>query len=208
MFNVCPACGIYNVEKAIDPAGPYAVCPACGYAHPFRQLPLFVVAGASGSGKTATGLALVGRLAECVVLDCDILWRPEFNTPADDYQAFRATWLNLAKNIGQSGRPVVLFGSAGPAQLEGQAERRYFSMLHYLALVCDPAILIARLQARPAWRASAAPEFMQAMQQFNRRLREMAPTTSPPMTVLDTTDGTPSTTADAVAAWVRNRLAG
>src|SRR5438270_13212766 len=106
MFNVCPACGIYSVEKIVDPRGPHAICPACGYGHPFLQQPLFVVAGASGSGKTAACLSLLGSLPECVALDCDILWRPEFNSPADSYQAFRDVWLNLAKNIGQSGRPV------------------------------------------------------------------------------------------------------
>lgn len=33
MFNVCPQCGEYSDEKAIDVRGPSAICPACGYAH-------------------------------------------------------------------------------------------------------------------------------------------------------------------------------
>jgi hypothetical protein len=52
MFNVCPKCGEYSVEKSIDASGPFATCPFCGYAHPFLQLPLFIITGSSGSGKT------------------------------------------------------------------------------------------------------------------------------------------------------------
>jgi hypothetical protein len=126
MFNTCPGCGQYSVEKTIDPAGPFAVCPFCGHRHRFLQLPLFVVTGASATGKTTVCLALQSSLPECVVLECDVLWRPEFADPENDYRAFRDVWLRLAKNIGQAGRPVVLCGSAIPAQYEPCPERRYF----------------------------------------------------------------------------------
>ena len=74
MFNVCPNCGEYSVEKSIDTSGPYAVCPHCHYAHPFLLQPLFLIGGASGTGKTTVGLSLVSILNECVVLEQDILW--------------------------------------------------------------------------------------------------------------------------------------
>ena len=118
MFNVCPHCGLYTDEKAIDPDGPFAICPHCGYRHRFVRLPLFIVTGASGAGKTATCVRLAPQMAECVCLEADIFWRQEFNTPENDYRAFRNLCLRLAKNIGQSGRPVALFGSAVPAQYE------------------------------------------------------------------------------------------
>ncbi len=41
MFNVCPNCGEYAVEKIIDNSGPYAICPHCHHAHPFLMQPLF-----------------------------------------------------------------------------------------------------------------------------------------------------------------------
>jgi ribosomal protein L32 len=56
MFNVCPQCGHYSVEKTNDPSGPFAVCPQCGHRHPFLMLPLFVITGTSGSGKTTLAL--------------------------------------------------------------------------------------------------------------------------------------------------------
>ncbi len=67
MFNVCPRCGEYAVEKSIDPSGSYAICPFCRYAHPFLQQALFIITGASGSGKTTVCLKLVSLLKECVV---------------------------------------------------------------------------------------------------------------------------------------------
>jgi DNA-directed RNA polymerase subunit RPC12/RpoP len=88
MWNICWRCGAYRVDKIVDPQGPVAMCPECGHRHPFRQLPLLLVSGASGVGKSTVCQALLGALADVVLLDTDILWRPDFNTPADNYRAF------------------------------------------------------------------------------------------------------------------------
>ncbi len=207
MFNVCPGCGQYTVEKEIDPAGPYAICPRCGHAHRFVRLPLFVVSGASGTGKTTVCLALPALLPECVVLESDILWRPEFNSPEDGYRTYRDLWLRLAKNIHQAGRPVVLCGTAVPAQMESCPERRYLAAIHYLALVCDDDILAQRLRARPGWRQSAGDEFIARMTAFNGWLKANAGQTAPPMALLDTSRITVQAAAEQVATWVRERLA-
>ena len=116
------------------------------------RLPLFVLTGASGAGKTAVCLALAAKMSECVFMESDVLWRTEFATPDDGYRAYRNLWLRVAKNINQAGRPVVLCGSAIPEQFEGCPERRYFSTIHYLAMVCDDNVLMERLLSRPGWR--------------------------------------------------------
>lgn len=207
MINVCPSCGIYSVDKEIDPTGPFAICPHCGHRQRFVQLPLFVITGASGAGKTTLCLELVSRLAaECVVLESDVLWGPEFDKPEDNYRRFRDVWLRLAKNVSQTGRPVVLCGTAVPDQLEVSPERRYFTAVHYLALVCDDAVLARRLQDRPGWRQSAAPELVEKMRAFNGWLRDNRDRTTPPMTVLDTTDLTVAETVERAAEWVGSRV--
>ncbi|SRR5579883_63966 len=206
MFNVCPRCGEYAGEKQIDPAGPFAICPHCSYAHPFLQQPLFIVTGASGAGKSAVCLALVPILKECVVLESDILWGIIPTTAEDNYRSYRNAWLRLAKNIGQAGRPVVLCGSAIPEQFETCPERRYFSTLHYLALVCEEETLIERLKQRLAWRKSSSAEALERMAQFNRWLQEHASTTQPPMTLYNTTNRSISETAEDIAQWIRQRL--
>ncbi len=206
MFNVCPRCGEYAEEKQIDPAGPFAICPHCQYAHPFLQQPLFIVTGASGVGKSTVCLLLAPILNKCVIMDSDILWGLSPATPEDNYRSYRNAWLRLAKNIGQAGRPVVLCGSALPEQYEGCPERRYFSTLHYLALICDDDALIERLKQRPAWRASGAPETLERMGQFNRWLKTHAATTQPPIMVYDTTNVSIAETAASIAQWIRQRL--
>jgi predicted kinase len=206
MFNVCPKCGMYSEAKAVDPAGPFAICPDCGYAHRFLQLPLFVITGASGAGKSTICLALVPRLSECVVMESDILWRPEFASADDNYQSYRNLWLRVAKNIGQSGRPVVLCGTALPEQFEPCTERRYFTHIHYLALVCDDEVLVQRLYARPAWRKAGSDEFIHRMVMFNAWLKSHSTMTEPPITLLDTTNLSIERTVELVATWIRDKL--
>jgi AAA domain len=206
VLNVCWECGLYRADKIIDPHGPFAICPECGHRHSFRQLPLLVVSGASGAGKTIVCQALLGRLPEVVLLDADILWRAEFDTPHNNYQAFFDVWLRLCKNIGQAGRPVVLFGAGigVPAHLESCVERRYLGPISYLALTCKPDTLAERLRQRPAWRGCDTV-FIEDQLQFNRWFQLEGRHTSPPIDLLDTTHASIDETTAAVAAWIQAR---
>ena len=102
VFNVCPTCGAWTPEKHVEPAtgvDAVAICPSCGARIPFPRLPLFVVTGASGSGKTAIALALPSLLPECVVLESDLLWGAVPATAQDDYRVYHGVCLRLVKNI-------------------------------------------------------------------------------------------------------------
>jgi len=216
MYNVCAECGLYAVDKEIRPlAGTLAlaVCPHCGYGQTFRQLPLFLLTGASGSGKTAVCLELAAAqlraepwVPACVYLEQDILWRAEFVDLENDYRAFRDVWLRVAKNVGQAGRPVVLCGSAVPGQFEACPERRYFAGLHCLALTCDDDLLRERLVVRPEWRGSGGAEFLDRMIAFNRWFRERAPEPTSGIALLDTSALSVGETARQVAVWIRGCL--
>jgi len=206
MFNVCPKCGEYSVEKSVDASGPFAICPFCGYAHPFLQLPLFLITGSSGSGKTTICLELISLVHECVILESDILWGAFPATAEHNYRDYRNLWLRVAKNVGQNGRSVALCGTAIPEQFEACPERRYFSTLHYLAMVCDDQLLEERLKQRPAWRQSGSAEYIEGMIQFNRWLKDHASSTCPPMTLFDTSHRSIIETVRDVAQWIRQRL--
>lgn len=206
MMNVCYQCGIYRADKHIDPTGPYAICPECGYRHPFISLPLLIISGASGAGKSTACNHLTGRYQESVLLDSDILWRSEFNQPKDNYREYFETWLRMCKNISQSGRPVVLFGAGFgvPENLEGCMERRYFSSVRYLALVCSNEILSQRLRERPAWRESGNPEYIEEHQRFNQWfLNYNQNSNQPPITLLDTSQKSLEDTTKEVEGWIR-----
>ena len=202
MFNVCPNCGEYRADKIIEPEGPYAVCPHCEYQHKFIRLPLFVLTGASGVGKTTTCLALGATAKEFVVMESDILWREEFNQPTTDYRNYRETWLRVCKNISQAGKPVVLCGAGIPSQFEACVERRYFSDIHYLALVCEDKVLASRLRDRPAWRGSSKNEYINEHVAFNRWLKKNALNTQPPMALLDTSDISVDESVEGVKEWI------
>ncbi len=190
MFNVCSHCGQYSDIKEVltqDASVSAATCKLCGYSHAFLALPLFVVTGASGAGKTTVALRMAEQSrGRFIVLDQDILWTDAFNAPEDNYVLFRNMWLRVIKNINQAGLPVILFGSSIPEQWESCAERRYFSILHHCALVCDDQILEARLRKRPDWRNSASPVVLEQMVKFNRWLKENAATSLPSLSLVDT----------------------
>ena len=86
MSDVCPDCGSYSQEKSIVPdesdptgIGAFSICPACNHRFRFLKLPLFVVSGAGGTGKSTVSQGLPALLPECVVLEGDILWRKDFH---------------------------------------------------------------------------------------------------------------------------------
>ncbi len=209
MINICPACGLYRADQIVDagepgdPARSVVICPECGERRPFVRLPLLVITGASGAGKSTVCNRLFGRVRDAVILDSDILWRAEFNKPEEGYHTYFDLWLRVCKNINQSGRLVVLFGAGigVPANLEPCVERRYFSTIAYLALVCSDDALAERLQARPAWRAAGSDAYIAEHQQFNRWFRDYGDR-QPPITRLNTTGVAAETTTRQVAAWI------
>ncbi len=206
MFNVCPQCGQYSDEKVIDPQGPFAVCPFCHQPHRFVQLPLFVVTGASGAGKTTLGLTLAQTFDRCVTMDSDMLWGAVPWSRGDDHRGYHNTWLRVAKNIGQAGRPVVLLATSLPEHFEHCPERRYFAQTHYLGVICDDGILAERLRSRPSWRGSDAPAVVADMLHFNSYLRANASAIAPPLSLLDTTAVTVQESTRATIEWIGARL--
>jgi hypothetical protein len=206
MINVCFQCGLYRADKAIDPKGPYAICPECGYQHPFSYMPLLIVSGASGAGKSSVCNYLLGQFQQAVLLDSDILWWAEFDTPETNFRDYFETWLRMCKNISQSGRPVVLFGSGPgvPENLENCIERRYFSEIHYLALVCSDEVLLERLKERPKWRGTRDQALIEEQIRFNQWFMDYSSSDNQPsITLLDTTHISLEETANEVEDWIR-----
>jgi ribose 1,5-bisphosphokinase PhnN len=207
MMNVCYNCGEYRADKIIDPGGPYAICPICGYKHAFIQAPLLFVCGPSGAGKSTLCQTLAGKMDEVVMLDGDVLWRPEFATQEDNFRDFFETWLRLSKNISQSGRPVVLFiAGAIPENVEPCVERSYFSQVHYLALVCDDEVLAERLRRRPRWRQSNDERFIAEQLRFNRWLTQRGSRASPPIELIETSGESVEKSVEKVAGWIREKV--
>ncbi len=206
MINVCLQCGNYRADKIVNHEKRIAICPECHYEHPFRFLPLFVVSGASGTGKTTVCNILTQTYQKAVCLDSDILWREEFATPENNFRDFFETWLRVCKNIAQAGRPVVLFGAGMgvPDNLETCVERRYFTTIHYLALMCNHDVLISRLQQRPEWRGTRDPEYIQEHSRFNQWFLDY--NNDPPISLIDTSATPLKETSQMVADWIQHAM--
>ena len=135
MFNVCPQCGVYSVEKTIASIGPFAICPFCQYAHPFLQQPLFIITGPSCAGKTTVCLALVPLMEECVIMESDILWGAFPATPENNYSDYRNMWLRVAKNIGQAGHPVVLLFQSNLKRVQNADTSRHCTIWQWCVMI-------------------------------------------------------------------------
>ncbi len=196
MFNVCPNCEDYRVNKEVieRESETVALCAECQHERPFLRLPLFIVVGASGVGKSTTQPTVTELLRdEAVVIEGDILYDAD-----QSVQAFGDMWLRVCKNIAQSGRPVVLFASGLiPQNLDTSFERRYFSQIHHLALTCEPQAQQRRLEARPRWRGTE----WRGQYDYNRWFREQSG-----LPLIDTTEQAVEDSAEKIAAWVRARL--
>lgn len=168
---------------------------------PTRKLPLFVVSGASCVGKSTACEILFQNETDYIVLESDVIWNNVYNTPDDDYRAYRTVQLNLCANIAQAGKPVVLCGCAVPEQLERLSERRLFTRIHYLAFVCNDSALERRMKKG---RGIRDKKQLASSLDFNRWLKENGEAHG--VTLLDNTHLTPQEGAEAVDRWIGGLL--
>jgi hypothetical protein len=196
---VCGACGDYNA-LLVDKSAQRARCMSCGRVEPMRIVPLFIVTGASGAGKTAVVAELRRLMPDWDVFETDIMW-------GDDWQQVKNNWLRIAHSIAQSGRGTLLCGTMLPEEIDRCDHRDRFSQVYYLNLHCDDAARDARLRARPGWRR-CTEEFIAEHRKFARWLLDNAATAfDPPMITVDTTNASVSAVAGQIRDWARERWA-
>lgn len=204
MLNICVNCKRYSVEKEISLDGNTMTCPHCGHSQEIKRMPLFIITGASGAGKSTISAQLFQKEKDYIVMESDILWNNCYNTPENNYREFREVWLRMCKNISQAGKPVVLCGCAVPEQYESCLERRYFSQIHYIAVVCDEDVLYKRLTENRGY--SEQDEYVKTSLSFNAWLKENADKTEPKMQLLDNSQLTVDEAAKAVDNWIYQHI--
>jgi hypothetical protein len=188
------ACGPGTILAA-DPGAHRLRCPRCGSESWLPALPLFVVTGASGAGKSTITGPLRSLLPECLVLESDVI----LHIAALGWDNWRNTWLQLAHAAALGGRVVVLTGSLTPDQLERLPARKLIGPIHFALLDCDDHILASRLRARPAWRGTSTEAKVLEHQRFAAWLRaRITPS-------FDTSTASAAQVADQVAGWVQAR---
>ena len=168
-----------------------------------KKMPLFIITGASGVGKSTISKVLFEKEEKYIVLESDLLWNDIYNTPEDDYASYRKLWLKMCSNISQIGMPVVLCGCAVPKQFEVHNERNAFSKIYYIAVVSDEETLISRMKNG---RNIQDDNWIRSSIDFNKWLKENADLTEPKLHLLDYTKTTPEEAANIVDKWICERV--
>ena len=164
-----------------------------------------VIDFADGSGKSTVAGGLRGRLDTCLVVDADLFYPVQESARSnDDYWRYL---IFLCRELMQNGKPVVLFGWVNPKQCEASEDIRYFSSVHYLALVSDKRTQEARIRGRYPKSRDEPPteEFIGMALQATQILKDGAGKGTG-VTVLDTTGMSVDDTLVETASWISARL--
>ncbi|CAG7637931.1 hypothetical protein PAESOLCIP111_03894 [Paenibacillus solanacearum] len=166
-----------------------------------RKLPLFIVTGASGAGKTTVMDELRVQLP-----DFDV-----FSTDADAFGAMAASLdypsrfqilFRFAYGVAKSGRGTVICGTLMPWDAEKCDAYSEFSEVCFINLHCDDATRNSRLRHR-ADQAIWTDEMLRSHETFARWLLDNADTAyNPPMPTIDTTDTPPAEVAEQIKEYV------
>lgn len=192
----CMTCGPDAVLRR-DPLLAVLQCPRCGDVRRVPALPMFVVTGASGAGKTTVAGPLRRLLPGCEVFEADIT----LPVAALGWNTWRNTWLRIAHDVALNGRVTVLCGSLLPSQLEAVPARKLLGPIHFANLDCPDDVLAERLRVRPAWRHGSVDSTISEHQRFAAWLRaHIRPS-------WDTSVLTPGEAAEQIATWVHDQLA-
>ncbi len=170
---------------------------------PTNRQPLFIITGASCVGKSTLCEQLFIHEKDYIVMESDLLWNEVYNTPGDDYCAYRRLWMRTCACISQIGKPVVLCGCAVPKQFENHPEREWFSDIYYLAVVCEDTALEERMRNG---RKVTDEEWIKSSLAFNGWLKENAAMTSPPVTLLDTSGLSPEQASEMAYHWITGKM--
>jgi hypothetical protein len=189
----------------MEPIDGQAVCPTCGRRDTAAALrPLFLVTGASGSGKTSIFGPLASLLnSRCVTFDVDWLLDAAGALSGAEsvteiqWDGFFQAWLSVAHGVAQSGLPTLLLGPVVPDRLLDNPARKWVGEIHSLLLDCPDELRRQRMESRPPWRRRDIDE----QTDFGRWLRENIPNQ------LDTSACSPDRAAETVADWVLTQLA-
>ncbi len=164
---------------------------------------LFIITGASCIGKSTACEILFKNEKDYIVMESDLLWSDNYNSPEDNYRAYRELWMRVCSNISQIGLPVVLCGCATPEQFEVCDARKYFSEIIYIAVVAEKETLIDRMKNG---RNVSDEKWINSSVSFNEWLKSNAEKTTPQMILVDNTYLSPDETAEKIEEEIMKKI--
>ncbi|OPA73793.1 hypothetical protein BVG16_27320 [Paenibacillus selenitireducens] len=158
-----------------------------------NQTPLFLITGASGSGKTRVITELYRECPEHVVLDLDALWGP-----VDDWDKIKNIWIHVAHQMALNQRMTILCGTFLPWEFDKVDLKDHFRV-YYIGLHCSDEVRETRLRAR-GW----DDQSIQDHQEFNHWIVMNAEQSfDPAMPLIDTSVLSPEEVALRIKAYIK-----
>jgi broad-specificity NMP kinase len=203
MIGICPKCGNYEWNKQITEDKKYIICQKCRYQWKFKAMPLFILTGCSGVGKTTTVQELVQRDTMVIVMDADCLYNIMPHDTKEDYKNWVEQIMSLSKNIMQGGKPLLWTIAGALDYFENTYNRRFFTEIFFLALVCNSEDLEKRMREG---RHITDSNWINNSIEYNRWFIENGSLFSKKVDTYDITGKNVSEVADYVIQWVAARL--
>ncbi|AIQ63417.1 hypothetical protein PSTEL_10315 [Paenibacillus stellifer] len=169
-----------------------------------EKLPLFIITGASGVGKTTVMHELREQMPEFVLFSTD---DDNFGTTGSklEYQDRYNLLLHFAKSVALSGRGTIICGTFMPWDAQKCDTYTHFSELCFINLHCDDATRNFRLRSRGD-NAIWTDDMLLQHKQFAQWLLDHADTEyNPPMPTIDTTCTPPSQVAQQVKSYILSK---
>lgn len=166
MIGQCIKCGNHNWDKEID--GNTARCPKCGHTWEMVSLPLFILTGCSGVGKTTTAQMIQQKKVDFVVLDADIFYSRLQPQTEEDYYGMLELIGQISANMMQSGRTVLWTMAGNLDKLPWLYWRRFIPEVKCLALTCEEELLRKRMKEG---RGIADENWIQSSVDYNEYFR-------------------------------------
>ena len=201
MLEICSKCGNHKWDKEI--IGNKLRCPKCGEEWAFRKMPLLILTGCSGVGKTTTAIEMMRKMVDFIVLDVDIF--SGFINWEDEESRNNCIELvaNISKDIQQSGKPVLWTMAGCLDRLPKTYNSRYFSKINCLALVTDENSLRWRMKEG---RGITDDKWINSSCDYNRYFMEHERIGDTQYELLDISAKKPREVADYVINWVQEKV--
>ncbi len=201
MIGICPECGNYRWDKTVTETE--IICPRCAHRWKYRRLPLFILSGCSGVGKTTTGQALLGRQTDFIVLDADLFYNIMPHDTDEDYKKQVEQVLSLSRNLMQSGKPILWTMAGNLDKLPTAYNSRFFSHIYCLALTCEESALRHRMIEG---RGITDQGWLNSSAEYNRYFQTHDRIGEQAFETLDITHLSVFEVADRVESWVMGKM--
>lgn len=136
-------------------------------------------------------------------MDADFLYNIMPHGTDEDYKNWVEQILSLSKNIMQGGKPLLWTIAGALDFFENTYNRRFFTEIHFLALVCNTEDLEKRMREG---RHITDSNWINSSIDYNRWFIENSTVSKPKIDTYDITRKSVSEVADYVTQWIEARL--